>query len=585
MANAQGQAFEDLRNTLNEGVRILRHRWRLALVGFTVVGAAAFWGSQYLPREYTAATIFERRDDVVLQNLIQNNSPYSFDHLRSTLTLDMIGSRAQARSAVRAGLLPAERFTGEGALSDAERAALDGLLARYQLEPRVRLLHSSPSLDTIALDCTSNNPAVARAFVVALRDSYIEQTRDRIREILSGTREFFLREIERLQKELARTDESLRTGFEDFPGVDPTDIAGVGSRLEALRMQRDTAWQRKAELEAQIAAREQFLVTAGAALAAGTAVSPALLPTPPQRIDPALEKGIDQVRSELVELVTGKGMTLAHPEVKRLRSRLEALEDLRATMLAAAEESAPDAADGKTPETPVASGRSRSLEEVRVELELDSLRRQLAIAERQFADIEGRVTRFATLYDQLLNDAGGLRELREKQGEHTNELAVWQTHLTQLDRVLAAESGQRGTQFALIEEPKDVSRPTRPRIHSIFLVCTGLGLAAGALLVALAELLDRSFRSIGQVTRALGVPVLECVGVIPTPRERRRVVLSRVAWAPALVLLVGMLLSTAGLAYVSLTRPDLYHKVLDRVGVASVLRLGEPSSEGAAWGR
>jgi hypothetical protein len=220
---------------------------------------------------------------------------------------------------------------------------------------------------------------------------------------------------------------------------------------------------------------------------------------------------------------------------------------------------------------------------VRVELELDSLRRQLAIAQQQFAEIDGRATRFAALYDQLLTDAGGLRELREKQGEHTNELAVWQTHLTQLDRVLAAESGQRGTQFALIEEPKDVTRPTRPRIHSIFLVCAGLGLAAGALLVALAELLDRSFRSVGQVTRVLGLPVLECVGVIPTPRERRRAVLSRMAWAPALVLLVGLLLGTAGLAYVSLTRPELYRRVLDRAGVASVLRLGERAGEVPAW--
>ena len=256
MANPQAQAFDDLRNTVTACLRLVRLRWRLAVIGLTLVSSVAFWGSQSLPREYAAGTLFERRDDVVLQNLIQSSSPYSYSHLKTTLTLDMIGSRAVAKAAVRVGLLPADAVADEGPLSEGERAAVDGALGRYELRPTVSLVQSSPSLDTILLQCAANDPTVARNFVVALRDNYIADTRERIHAILNNTREFFRSELARLQRAVTEAEQGLRQDFDEFPGLDPADVTNVGNRLETLRAERAGVQQRKAELEAQIAARE-----------------------------------------------------------------------------------------------------------------------------------------------------------------------------------------------------------------------------------------------------------------------------------------------------------------------------------------
>jgi hypothetical protein len=583
MATQQPHAFEDLRNTLSACLRIMGQRWRLVAVLLCLVAAAAFWGSQYVPREYTATTLFERRDDVVLQNLIQSNSPYGFSHLKSTLTLDMTGSRALAKAAVTVGLLPAGALTGEGPLTDNERAAVENALGQYALRPAVNLLQSSASLDTIQLQCTANNPAIARRFVIALRDNYIADTRERIRHILSSTRDFFQSELARLQGEVGAVDQNLRRDMDEFPGLDPTDVVAVGNRLEGARAERTVVQQRRAELEAQIAAREQFLLSAPAfytnadSSAAGMGVL-ALRPA-----DAALENGIANVKTQLVELVAGRRMTMEHPEVKRLLGKLEALEDLRRTL---ADTASAETAPASQPAHPgVAVAPEWQAQQMRMEMELDALRRQLAVTGKQAEDAHARVAQLTGLYEQLLQSGDELRQLREKRTGRSLEIGLWQSHLTSLERVLTAESGERGTQFSLIEEPKDVALPSRPRVSSVFLVCAGLGLAAAALGVALAELFDRSFRSLGQVTRALGIPVLACVGVIPTPRERHRATVARLVWVPALGLLLGLLVTTAGLAYTSLLRPDLHQRAmqqLDRalntVGIAAVLPPADPAT-------
>ncbi len=572
MTTQQGQAFEDLRNTLSECVRIVRYRWRLALVGLCAVGALAFWYSQYLPREYLAATIFERRDDVVLQNLIQSNSPYSFEHLKTTMALDMTGSRALVRAAVRAGLLPADQYATEGALSEQERRGLDELLARYTLKARLQLIHSTPALDTIQLTCTASDPAVARGMVVALRDNYIEDMRARIRDILVRTRAFFLSEVTRLQEAASAADAAVRAGLEDDPGLDPTDLSAVGLRLEQVRTQHANVAQRHAELEAEIAARERFLqmVPAVAEDASATSATAAL----PPPVDPALSAAIDKVQAELLELMTVRRMTDQHPEVV---ARLAKLNELRTLRDSLRRMPVPGVA---APRSPAPSGEWQAQRQ-RVVMELDALRRQLDAVRERLAESTRRVERYTGLYEQLVGRGDEYRRLRDRRQTTTTELAIWTQHLAQLDRVLAAESGQRGTQFALVEEPKDVNRATKPRVATVFAVCAGLGLAAAALAIALAELFDRSFRSAGQVARSLGVPVLQSIGVIPTPQERRRRLITRVVWVPAAAMLLLALAGSAALAYTSLAAPGLHRsaiqrvdRVLNAIGISGVLPSG-----------
>ncbi|MGD8452865.1 MAG: hypothetical protein PVJ57_13680 [Phycisphaerae bacterium] len=572
MTTNHERTFEDLRSTLSEYGRIARQRWRLGLIALSLVSTAAFWYSQYLPRRYAANTVFERRDDVVLRNLVQSNSPYSFDNLKSTLVRDMTGARALAEAAADLGLLDRAIIPPEGALSNEAAAALDAMLAQYRLSPSVQVVQAASGLDTIRLRCEANDPAVARDFVVTLRNRYITQMRERIGDMLVSTRQFFQNELDRLQRDTADANSSLRERFRDYPGIDPMDAASVGSRLEELREAEATLGRHQAELEAQIAAREEFLVSTLAIeedavdASPNTANTPSAPPALPQS-EQVIAKAIRDVEQEIADAMLVSRMTAEHPTVQRLRRRIEGLEAAREA-LRAQNAAAPEETETVQAQTAVTAKRPRLRfegERLRVELEIEALRRQYDIVRSDYAVAQQRTEKLGDLYDELLGQSAELRKIQEQLGQDATTIAMWRQHMGQLDRILSAENVERGTQFPLIEEPRDGSRAISPRTASVFAVCTGAGLAVAALLVALAELMDRSFRTAGQVTRVLGIPVLESVGVIATPQVRRRRLRERIIWGPALALLLGVLLIAGGLAYTSLEQPALYQQAIVRL--------------------
>jgi hypothetical protein len=581
MANQQGQAFEDLRNTIGECSRIVRHRWLHAVIGLSVVGSAAFWCSQFLDREYAASTLFERRDDPVLQNLLsKRGSGYGFQSLKATMRFDMIGERAMSRALVRAGLLDPAKVPGmTAALSDAERKATGQVLGRYQISATMRMTQSTQALDTILLKCEANDPKVARDVVAALRDSYIDGTRVRIKEILNSATDWFESELTAKLDEAHRDEEKLNRLTQEFPNVDVTDVASLAQQKEMYRAQRDDWSYRLTGIEAEVARVQAALtepppdyVFMTEPLAEEMAEGQANAPRDPPAMT-AIEKQIEDVRRLIVDLISNHGMTDAHPRVQGQYKRLESLkllrnqiareiEDERAERLAAEPPPKP-----KTPAEPKMTEAYRDYLAARRrdELQLETLERVLASTRASFEEADERFRKFDSLHTKLLAQNDAIQLLVDDINYSANEAKLYEQQLMELKRWSAVEGGKKGTQFTLLEEPHVAGSPVRPRVGSIVVVCSGLGLAAAALLVALAELFDRSFRSVGRVTRTLGLPVLECIAVVQTPREKRRLMLKRVVWGPTLGVLLLLLGACAMLSYSSLAMPHHYDRAIQPI--------------------
>lgn len=575
---------DELHGVLARYAQIVRRRWQAGALALGVVGALSFWCSQYLPRQYRATTTFERRDDAVLQNLVSQNSPYGFEHLRSSLTLDTVGLRARADAAIAVGLIAPDAVAPDGPLSEPETRIVKGVLARHGLHALVRVPTSTTGFDVIELTADAADPALARRFVSALRDRYVSDTRKRMRGVLDDTRQFFQAELERRRAEAVDATAELDGHFADFPDLHSRDALTLATRLESFRAECQRLAEELEQIDAQRGARSDFLVSLARETAAAPPVAPGGAPAVSTE-EAGIETAMRGVEREISDAIVVRQMKPEHPTVLTLQRKLEALENVKASFAQRRAAAATQPAPVEVPEAaPV-----RSPLALQVELELDTLERQREIVLARLDESRERHARYAALGRQLSDERSTLRKLEDRVGQAAAAAGVWRGHLTQLEQIAAAESEQRGTRFTLLEEPLTAAVALAPRASAVFTVSIGIALACAAVLMALLELLDRSVRDAGRAAALTGVPVLECLGVIATPASVRARRVRGLLWSPALSLSLLLLVGSASMAYASFELPDIHRKfgaAVDRVlvplGLPPVVGVSA-SPEGRAW--
>ncbi|MFQ6048953.1 MAG: GumC family protein [Phycisphaerae bacterium] len=553
----------DPRHTLSEIIRVISHRWLVFVVPFCLGTSAALLATHWIPRIYTATTIFERRDDVAIANLVRKNSPHSFDTIRRSLALDLKGPKALAealRDLAASGSSPRWPQLARLANQADNQQALSELARNTEL----KLLEKSPHLDLIEVRCHGTDPLFVQNLANRLRDNYVRRTRQQISRILRDAEAFFQAQASRHRQRVEQLEAELISLETEYPGIDPTDPKSIYTQLESLRAKQQDLRRRRQELRAKIRARQAFLNRFDSAETSPGSASRARTVTSHQRL--RLEAQIQQVRDQITDLKTIRAMTELHPEVLALRRKLARLQ---AALVNSTIGTDTDAATGQAgPDSkPLAYTSQEYLawlaQRAPVQMELQALQEILAATEGYLQTNARELARVQALQDQLAEKRQAHRAKLAALERAKSDLAVWERNLEQVSRHLAAEQQDRGIQFRTIQEAQPVARPSSPRPLMIFVLSIGLGLAIAAACVVLAELLDRSFQSAGQVVRSLGIPVLEGIDEIVTPALRRRRLIRQMVLGPVLgVALVGSLGAAGMLTYLRLERPAIYDQLV-----------------------
>ncbi|MBI4719018.1 MAG: hypothetical protein HY763_14525 [Planctomycetes bacterium] len=564
-----GRPFAEIRKNLQDALRIVSlHRWAF-FVPCCLVSSGAFILSLYYPRTYTASTVFERRNDPIMVDLPNAAGTASFKYFRSTMERDITSTPNMLDVVDGLGLVsdvPPDS-NGEPASAALEKR---GALAR-SLAATVSVSTSSPSehVDIVRLTYTGPDPRIGAKLLDEVKKTYIRRTMVWIREFLQSQRDYFdraLADAGEVLKAAQREEARLRL---ESPHVNPEDPGAIPTRLDQLEIERRELLLRRRELEADLAALQQLLFAADTAPPAiYSAASPA---APAEWQSPQTAHLMEQLRkinAEIERLRAARGMTDEHPEMREMiaslrwhESELAQQREADLTLAAPAECQEPDPQGRVIAALTPAGGATRS-ERTRLALQIGTLEAKI-----KDIDISLQTTELATrqlqtakteVYQRLgeFSDAiAGVARARQRY----NELAAT---LARIDPAIKAIEQNRLLQFSEGEPARGSFVPVNPKATTIILLALLSGVAAGALFVVLAEVMDHVYRSSGQVARSLGLPILETIDVIITSRDRRRLLIEQTVVAP--LILAGFLsLSafTGTMAYLSIQRPWTFQRI------------------------
>ncbi len=175
--------------------------------------------------------------------------------------------------------------------------------------------------------------------------------------------------------------------------------------------------------------------------------------------------------------------------------------------------------------------------------------------------------KLAERIDELEIEASGLvakmdkwnREIDDKYTKHQAQVANWndllrivktwehasddldeaEARLRRLNVKIGAYTAAQGEPYRIAEAPRAPANPSEPDPWLIVVVSLLAGLAFGLAVAFIAEFSKSCFRSVGDLTRVMGVPVLGVVNTIQTSVDRRRRRFKRAVIGGSTVVILG----------------------------------------------
>ena len=445
---------------------------------------------QEIPRDYVAPTVTGYADQRI-QTINQR--------IMSTPKLLEIINRFNLYSDLKA------TWTTEEIINRMREDVKFQTISADVIDPRT----GSPRPATIAftLSYDGKDPAVAQQVATVLASLYLEENL-RVRELQTiGTSKFFEDEMNKV-KESLNAVESQIAAFKQRNVNTLPELAQLNYQ-ELDRVDRDID-QLNAQLRS-LREREGYLQTQLAAM-------------------PTDAAGQDKTRLNELRVLLGNlrsRVTDNYPDVKKMKQEIAELE----TRIRAAGKDGL----GAKPDNPAYITLDAQLASTKSEI--DSVRRQVAGLEKKRGSYGHRIEaapRVEEGYKALLVERNNLLAKYDDLSKKFMEAKV--AH--------GLEREQKGEKFTIIDAARLPEKPFSPNIPAILLIGAILGLGAGAGAASLREHSDHSARSVEELAKGTGFPVLAAIPMMATAEDimRRKKTRNALLIGSAVVMVAGLLI-------------------------------------------
>lgn len=514
-----------------------RHGRRFATVAI-FAAILALVGGFFLPRQYHAEAVFERRNDMVLTEITNTGATRSFQNPRAALVKELTGEVAIDKTLARVSEAMAAAGHPWGSLQQ------DRLRGELRRGLRVSFDFATDPVDRVRVAFTHDQPLVAQLAVNALVAIYIEDTRAAMDARLKESASFFEGEVARCREQIAAHEDQMLAFEVEHSELLPESPGGMHAATSEANSSLVNARQAQAAATLRVEA-----------LTGQLQQTPRTTPTITRVKNPELarlEERIRQLTDQRNRHLLVDRMKPEHPDVLAVDGQLESLARDIAAMPAVVVSATTYTDNPRYGEIELMLTQARTDEE--------AAKAYVAMLEREAED---HARRADALYPVRAKYKALAREVSQAQ----RQLNFWEDNLRRVQMTLSAEHGNRGVQLAFIKPCGELHRPASPHFEQVLLAALAAGLAAGSVAMFLAHRNRSTTDDPDDLARELDIPLLGSVSPLLTVAQRR---LERLrAWiVPSMQLaaMATLLAAVAAASYVAMERPDLWAKVQSRAG-------------------
>ncbi len=565
--STEDSSFVLLRNNIFEVFRILILRRWAFFVPFCLVVCVATIISQYIPRIYKSTTVIERRDHPVLINLRQTVATGEFARFfRPTLSRDVKSLESMSEAVAKAGLIPDLPRNPDGTPTEEGWELCRRKAAELSHGVNVRLIQRTEHLDQIQITFEGQSPTMPQQFVRAIKDAYVQRMRAQLVTMLVDAKTYFENTAREQRQQISDLESETLAFQAEFIGIDPTNPGALKLKLTSLdseksELERDLnmltleSESRRRRIEQhKLRAQQSLAMQIGSAFPVKRNLSPAAQ---------ALEAEILSMQREMHDLKTTRRMTDRHPDIIELKKRIGRVKGQLESQYSVAH-SGPASSESEH----IAAGGSPAIWDMELadlQLDLQDRENRIAAMQQRLRVIESDITKHKRLEDNIFRYRKDYQVKQDLLDQARSEHTLNSRRVVEIAGILSADESERGISFTELTPPTACIRPISPRSTTVLALSILAGLGAGAVGVLRKELFDQTYHTTKQVTRSLGLAVLESVEEFITSVERARMFRRRVIYAPAVVF---VLLSAVGVscaaAFLSIEKPDSYERYMTK---------------------
>ena len=386
--------------------------------------------------------------------------------------------------------------------------------------------------EAFSLSFRDGNPSMTMQVTNGLATFFIDENLKMREGQAIGTSDFLEAELESMRKRLEQKEQALKEYRQRNMGELPEQLQANLNLLDRLNAQLGqsqlslrTAQVSLAALESEDRARQSNI-----------SVSVAAQGTTPTGRESEDAMSLPQLKERLATLRSS--YTDQHPDVVRLRTRIEKME----AELASAPPAAPA---GSQPAAPPSRAMRPETANQRVMLEgtIRGLEAEIARVNHEIREIQKKVDATPKREQELITLTRDYENIKTSYNSLLNRKL-------EADISVNMEKKQKGEQFQIIDAARLPEKPVSPDPKRLFLITVAAALGLGCGVVFLLDFLDSSIRRVDELEENFGLPVLAAVPRIFSSKDRSRNRLNRYATAFSVVIALTLTAGFAALCFV-----------------------------------